>query len=280
MFHEVNHYLQKLIDQEFKYPHWPGESLAEYYGAGSWDQEEKKLVVGGIQEGRLSQIQSDMASGKMIGLQELITEDRFEDYTWGWSLVHFMMHDERYAKDFRKFFLGLATARDVEREPRAWGSIILKAVTPEEVWRSFKKYMSLDTQEEIDAFQEAWHAYVKALEITSARGKERAAVQAWQSEGREVRAERLFSEAIEGGSTNPVTYYQFGNMLYGNGERDRAVELWRQASELDPMSAEYHYSVGYALRKSDKEESKRLMALAEELDPEVEDKAYVSSILR
>ncbi len=37
MFHEANHYLQQLIDVRFSMPHFPGESLAEYYGASSWD---------------------------------------------------------------------------------------------------------------------------------------------------------------------------------------------------------------------------------------------------
>ncbi|MEE8468527.1 MAG: hypothetical protein V3T22_08735, partial [Planctomycetota bacterium] len=29
LYHELSHYLQKLIDEKFKMPHWPGEGIAE-----------------------------------------------------------------------------------------------------------------------------------------------------------------------------------------------------------------------------------------------------------
>ena len=35
LFHEMGHYLQKLVDVDFRYPHWPGEALSEYYGISS-----------------------------------------------------------------------------------------------------------------------------------------------------------------------------------------------------------------------------------------------------
>jgi hypothetical protein len=71
MFHESNHYLQSLVDPAFWIPHFPGESLAEYYGASSWDPVKKKLTVGLIQEERLCEIQSDIDAGEGMDLVRL-----------------------------------------------------------------------------------------------------------------------------------------------------------------------------------------------------------------
>ena len=49
MFHEANHYLQKLLNPQVNMPHFPGESLAEYYGASAYDAKTKKLTVGLMQ---------------------------------------------------------------------------------------------------------------------------------------------------------------------------------------------------------------------------------------
>jgi hypothetical protein len=122
LYHEANHYLQKLIDEGFEYPHWPGEALAEYYGASHWDPEKKKLTVGLVQEGRLAEVQEDFAAGNPMGLMKLLSEEQmYEHYTWGWSLVHFLMNDERYQGPFKRFFLGLATASDVRRTDSGFG---------------------------------------------------------------------------------------------------------------------------------------------------------------
>lgn len=73
LFHEIGHYLHKLIDADFNYPHWPGESLCEYYGGAAWDPEAKRLSVGLIQNGRLATIRSEMANGERVPLRRLIT---------------------------------------------------------------------------------------------------------------------------------------------------------------------------------------------------------------
>jgi len=267
MFHEVGHYLHKLIDQGFKYPHWPGESLAEYYGAGYWDEEEEELVIGLVQEGRLAEIKSDITRGNWITLKDMVSKQGYEDYTWGWSLVHFLMNDDRYADRFKKFFLGLARARDIERVPWSYG---LKTVEPEEIWRGFQDYLGLKTEEDVLALEREWHAYVdETLQLTSARGLEKAAIKSWRSEGRTIRAKRLFEEAIEAGTRNGRTYYQYGNLLYGEGDRARAIELYEQAIELAPLVPEFRYSLGYALRKKDPAQAKQQVLMAKELDPNV-----------
>ena len=72
LFHELNHYLQKLIDEDFSYPHWPGEALAEYYGASTWDPDKKKVITGGVQEGRLVEIRyEDLDARPMSELEAM-----------------------------------------------------------------------------------------------------------------------------------------------------------------------------------------------------------------
>lgn len=267
MFHEANHYLQKLIDEGFSYPHWPGEALAEYYGASEWDPEEKELRTGLIQEGRLVEVLSDVAGGKWMGLRELITTDgMYEHYTWGWTLVHFLMHDPRHSKKFQKFFLALASGRDVRREEGPFG---LRTVAPEAVYEAFCSYLGLRTEDDVRALEKDWHAYVGELRHESTSGLEKAAVAALR-EGRKLRAKRLFEEALGAGSTSPFLRHRYAELLHMEGDRPGAIERWREAIALDPLTGEYYLGLAAALRPSDPDESKRLLALAKEIDPEAD----------
>src|SRR5262249_28742414 len=117
MFHEANHYLQKLLNVDFSMPHFPGESLAEYYGASKWDDKTKKLTVGLVQEGRLAEVQTDVAAGNMLSLEKMLSTDQmYEHYTWGWSFVYFLMNKDKYSPKFLKFVATLANGKDVKRE--------------------------------------------------------------------------------------------------------------------------------------------------------------------
>ena len=87
IYHELGHYLQRLIDIDFNYPHWPGESLCEYYAASVWDPVKKKLEWGGLHDGRIVQIRTDIERGDWVKLEEQIVgchERNGEDYSWGW----------------------------------------------------------------------------------------------------------------------------------------------------------------------------------------------------
>ncbi len=269
MFHEANHYLTKLINLDFKYPHFPGESLAEYYGASKYDPKTKKLDTGLIQEGRLTEIQTDIAAGNMMELDKLIkTEGMYEHYSWGWSLVHFLMNDSKYKKKFQKFAIALAKARDVER---VRSGMNLKTVRGEEILRAFKSYMKLGSEEDFKALESEWHSYVKDdLKLTTSRGKEKAAAAAMSTyPSRPIRAKRLYSEAIEEGSTNPVAYYKYGELLYDDKKTEEAVKMWMKAIELDSLNPEFYARMGRALAKEgDKKEGARLMQLAIEIDPD------------
>ncbi|MEQ8765730.1 MAG: tetratricopeptide repeat protein [Planctomycetota bacterium] len=271
MFHEANHYLQKLIDVRFKYPHFPGESLAEYYGASTYDPKKKKFESGLIQEGRLIEIQTDIAGGEMMSLEKLVSTDRmYEHYTWGWALAHFLMSDRKHEKAFTNFFLGLAHDKALkDRVPHGAG---LHTVEQDKVWEYFRAKMGLRDDDDVKELEEEWHGYIQEkLQLVSSAGYEKAAFAAASTyPARPIKAKRLFQEAIEKGSQNPLTFHRYAELLYDERESlDEALKLWDQAIALDPLNATFYAAKGKALaRKGMKEEGKKLVALAKELDPE------------
>jgi hypothetical protein len=268
MFHESNHYLQNLLDLDFSMPHFPGESVAEYYGGSTWDPVKKKLTTGRILERRLVEIQTDMAEGAMMPLERLVTTDgMYEHYTWGWSLVHFAMNDKRYQPKFQKFVTTLVSGKDVRRE--SMGVDNLRTVSSHEVWTVFRRCMDLDDAKALAAFEDEWHAYVKdKLQLVTTRGKEEAAYQAAR-EGRPLRATRFFKAALEDGTRNPLTYHRYADMLAEQGDLKQALEMWKRAQELGPLEGDFYWRMGRAVRvKGDKKEGSRLMKLAKEIEPE------------
>jgi len=268
LYHEANHYLQKLVNEDFRYPHWPGEALAEYYGGSEWDPKRKKLTVGLLQEDRLAEIQNDVARGALMPLERLVSENMYQDYTWGWSLVHFLMNDRRYEKDFRDFFIALATGRDVERE-RDYRN--LEYVSGEEVLRAFRDYLDVEDDEDFEQLEEEWHAYVQGLfDQVGPTGLAKAAAAAART-GRPKRAKRLFQEAVDAGLSNAHMFHAYAEVLVKEGDVQDAIDFWKRAIELDPMTADYHYALGRTVARSDDEEGKRIMALAQEIDPEVDE---------
>ncbi len=269
MFHETNHYLQKLINVDFSYPHFPGESLAEYYGSAEWNTRTKKLTVGLMQAGRLTEIEADIASGDMMSLKKIVSEDMYQDYNWGWSLVHFLMETKGYQKKFVKFFRALANDGSVERKPMSFQG--LSTCTGDEVWKQFCKYLGLTSDEKIEKLQEEWHEYVKGLtKSLGVRGYEAGGFAAMRSHpSRPIRARRLFETAIEKGSSNPLVFHRYAELLMMKGERAEAITQWRKAIELDPLNSEFYADLGHALALGGtKDEGIKLMKLAIELDPD------------
>ncbi|HTF88938.1 MAG TPA: hypothetical protein VK843_11055 [Planctomycetota bacterium] len=268
MFHETNHYLQKLIDMDFRMPHFPGESLAEYYGASKWDPVKKKLTTGLILEGRLVEVQDDIAGGTMMDLKRMISSERmYEHYTWGWSLVHFLMNDKRYAAKFQKFIIALPTAKDIKREVNSQN---LKAIEQSEVASAFMRYLDVKDDAALKVMEGEWHAYIKEkLTLVTTRGKEEAAKSAAQS-GRPLKAKRLMKEAIAAGSTNPMTFHRYADLLARDGKHAEAMDLWKKAIALDPLVGEFYWHMGRSIlaAKGDKDEGERLKKLAKEVDPD------------
>jgi len=274
LYHEANHYLQKLIDEGFHYPHWPGEALAEYYGASLWDADKKKFSVGLVQEGRLAEVQDDIAAGKWMTIELLLSDEveSYKHYTWGWALVYFLMNDARYRDDFKRFFVGLATGKDVRRE-HFQGSLMTVAYP--DLKDAFKKYLGLTTDEKLQNLERDWHRYIEdeLLARLTTRGKEKGAFEALGTE-RKLRAKRLFEEAIAGGSTNPQVFHKYAQLVEKD-DAPKAVELWRKATELAPLTGTYWSALGRALAAKDKAESERLRKLASEIDPELDENTLV-----
>jgi hypothetical protein len=270
LFHEANHYLQKLIDEGFSYPHWPGEALAEYYGASHWDAEKGELVVGLVQDGRLAEIQDDIARGEWMPLRRVLKSAGYEDYTWGWSLVHFLMNDPRYQARFKKFFVALAQAGDVRRSTADYG---LMTVLPDDLVEAFDRYLGLKETKDVTALERGWHDYVseELLVDLSTRGLEMGARVAMATD-RKLRAKRMFQQAIEAGSASPLLYHRYAELLLSE-DRPAAIAQWRRAIELSPLTGEFWFALGRAVEREDAAEGERLRRLAREIDPELDESA-------
>ncbi len=270
LFHEANHYLQKLIDLEFAYPHFPGEALAEYYGASEWDPVAKKLTVGLIQEGRLVEIQTDIAAGERMPLDKLLSEkDLYDHYNWGWSLVHFLMNDDRYAPKFQKFVFALAKDKDVKRY--ALGVDNLKTVTGDEVFKTFMRELGLKDGAALRKVEKEWYDYIDTkLDVKSTRGMERAGIQAF-AQNRPLRALRMLKESVDSGSRNPLALHTYAKLLYfKKKQRDEARAVWKRCAEVDPLDGRFYAWIGHTLlvenpKKDEEREGKRLLELAKEL---------------
>jgi len=279
MFHEANHYLQKLLNVDVSMPHFPGESLAEYYGASSWDDKAKKLTVGLVQEGRLAEVMTDVAGGDMMPLEKMISTDRmYEHYTWGWSLVHFLMNRDKYQPKFLRFVKALANGKDVKRTIVNFGNDRLGIVAPEEVLRVFMKSLDLKDKAALKPLEKEWHDYVtKELKADSVRGLEQAGLQVLGTyPPRPLRARMLLEKAVAGGSKSSHVVASLAEMVAsGSGDPDdksdldRGIDLMKKAIELDPLVADNYATLGDLLAaKGKKDESKKLLELARELDPD------------
>ena len=272
LFHELGHYLHKLIDESFKYPHWPGESLSEFYGGASYDASKDKLEVGLIQNGRLATIKREMADGKKINLRKMITTAGFEDYTWGWSFVHMLMNSKKHEKNFRRFFIGLATDKGVKRER---GSFNLKFVSGEEVLRYFMECMKLEDEDALRELEAEWYDYITE-ELTF--DGENALI--WEaktasSQGERTRAKDLYQTAFDEDMESPPAKAHFDYaQLLGSGNGKKRIEHLRKAVEKAPLTAEYRWVLGNSLDDSSDEEVKaeaeKQKAIAKELDPYIE----------
>lgn len=264
LYHEANHFLQLLVDTSFAVPHFPGESLAEYYGASHWDPATKKFETGLIQEGRLCEIQTDIAGGEKPTLEDLVSAERsYQHYTWGWALVHFLMNDPRYADKFQKFFLSLSKNRDAKRE--LMGVDGLSTMKQAEVWRIFRLELGLKDADAVRKLQVEWYDYIdKKLELVTASGLAKAGFAA-ASTGRVIRARRLLKEAIDKGSQNPLVFQRYAELLQQDGKPSEARAMLQKAIELNPLEGKFYNALGHLGSDAKDAESARLIALGEEL---------------
>jgi tetratricopeptide (TPR) repeat protein len=276
IYHEVGHYLQRLIDVDFKTPHWPGEALSEYYAGSEWDPERKTLTTGLVMERRLSSMQLEIKEGNRVELEKMIRgcQDRnFWDYSWGWSFVHFLMSRPEYRDGFQTFFKALASDPKVERYPEQYGAKTqLWTLTGDEMLATFLRCMKLRKDTDLIALQEQWYGYIdEELAVTTTRGLEGAGSLAMQVD-RKQRAKRLFEEAIATGNATPLAHYRLGQVLDELDDDAAAREHWAKAAALDPLVPEFYIEWGESLLRAKddktKEEGKRLLLLARDIEPD------------
>lgn len=272
LYHEANHYLTHLLNEKFRAPHWVNESMAEYYGASVWDPAKKAMVLGGLQEGRLAEVRSDMLTNKRIGLADLLsdTSRAYEHYNWGWSFVHFMMETPKHKPKFMKFFADLATAPDVQRKP-SWLQGFVEIRDGRELLRVFLSRMGMK-ETDLDGLQKEWYAHVEGLDAGGVRGLEKGGVMAFMNGYWRFRAPRLLKEALDKGSRDVETHIVYALCLLRKKEGDAnaaAAAVLEKAVALDPLDAGIRAYQGFLHAVSGNQvEGERLLALAKEMEPD------------
>lgn len=263
MFHEGNHMLTQMIDEKVLYPAWLNEGMAEYFGASEWDPAKKTMTVGHLQSARLAVIQDEIDDGKWQELEPLMRAQRItaKEYAWAWSLCHFLLSTERYAKPFRKFYLGLARSSSVQKT-----TIMLayKVIEPDEVIDALKKYLRI---KDLKQLEEEWHAYVKD-NLTQRQNDLDYGMAAWMMTlyGENVKAKRLFRKALEKGADVAWVHYGYAELRMSD-RPEIALKHATRATELDPLHARAWALRGYCTFPDDQAEGLRLLHLGEELDP-------------
>lgn len=265
MFHEAQHYLSHLFDLKFNMPHNFGEAFAEYYGGSAWDPAKKAMTTGGLQEGRLTEVQTDIQGGERKSLEKFLRgELGYDDYTWGWTFVHFMMETPKYRPKFLKLYRALPDAKDIARTTEGDYS----TVKGEEMLKAFKKYLGV---EDLAALEKEWWDHIdKRLKAETVVGFEEAAFAALNT-GQSLRAKRFFGLAVDKGSRNPTLYLRYGNLVRGD-DNAKAADLYRKGLELDPLNPALWTALGRLTRTLGGDENEaagvKYIKLAAEIDPD------------
>ena len=220
-----------------------------------------------MQEGRLTEVMEDIRKDEWKKLEDYLQNKLgYEDYTWGWTFVHFMMSTPKYAPRFRKFFIGLPSG-GAKRSAMGIGG--MRTVEGEAILEHFRKTMGI---RDLTALEKEWHDYVRnGLKLTTERGFEEAGNAAWRN-GQRLKAKRFYKEALDKGSRSPEVHMNYAEILLGDEKRDDAVALLRKAMDYDPLNGRIYRALSDAYRSMEgdeaKKEAKRLRLLAREVDPD------------
>jgi tetratricopeptide (TPR) repeat protein len=268
MFHEGNHMLTHMINEKVWYPAWLGEGMAEYYGASDWDPATKTMTVGGIQSARLCVLWSQVEeTKKWQELKALIETPRVSaiQYSWAWSLCHFLLNTPKYEKAFKKFFVAIGKDKKLRRV--AYGPFV--TVPPEEQIAALMKALKVKHLEEVQA---EWHEYIKTkLALDKVKLDWAGAGWIMSLYGERKKAKEFFAKAVKESEQSGYVYYSYAKLLYDEAKIEEASEYAYKATEVDPLHARAWLLKGLChVRKDKRDEGKRMIELAMEIDPDDE----------
>ncbi|MFQ5845753.1 MAG: DUF1570 domain-containing protein, partial [Planctomycetota bacterium] len=265
MFHEGNHMLTHMVNDDLWYPAWINEGMAEYYGASEWDPETRTMRTGRLQSARLAVLLDRLEEENLQDLQELIKAQRIgaTQYAWAWSLCHFLMTHEKYAQRFRRYFLALGRSPGIKTVPIGGG---MRGVPPDEQIKALKRYLKI---KDLDELEKDWHAYVQDHLAHRSDLDWEGAGAMMMLHGERRRARRFYKKAIELGSTSAFVYHDYARLQFDLGKVKIPLKYVERAIELDPLRARaWALKARCLYRQGKKEEGDRLFALAGEIDPE------------
>lgn len=310
--HECTHLLTFLVDQQYDPQIWVNEGVADYFGSSKVERDKKgKLVIkpGELQTDRVLTVQQAIkgessstggggprkgagSRGEKLGLEGrpftkleqlfFLSRDEFDgfQYAHAWSFVYFLNNFEngKYQKAFDKFFKGLYTLeKGLPFEPSGRG----KKVKPEDIRAYLLKKLGV---KDTDELERQWRAYVEQISVAGPEARLKRGLYLMNAELDFENALTDLNAAIDGGIQSARAYAARGQSLAFTNEREKSIEDFKKAVELDPLSGRYRYLLSRALtggltleglsidfKEAAKEanaDAKREAGLASELEPE------------
>ncbi|MBL8858562.1 MAG: tetratricopeptide repeat protein [Planctomycetes bacterium] len=263
--HECTHLLTYLIDPQYDPQIWLNEAVADYFGSSKvYRGKNGKLVIepGQLQTDRVLTVQEALRNEKEAGpgtgdgdkkkakafrpftkLEDLfmLTRDQFDgfQYAHAWSFVYFLMNaqDGKYQKGFNRFFKGLYTLeKGIATKP---SGPTTKSVDPKDIRDLLLKRIGV---KDTDALEAEWRAFVAAIPIEGPEARLKRglyAVRMWEFED----AIPDLDAAIAGGVKDPRAWSFRSRARWMTGNLDEAAADMKVAIEMDPLDANYRYSL-------------------------------------
>ncbi|MHC4668781.1 MAG: DUF1570 domain-containing protein [Planctomycetota bacterium] len=262
MFHETSHLLTHMINARLHYPSWLNEGMAEVFGATRYNVESGRMEIGTVQSGRLAVIQASIDEEEWMVLEKLLRAPRIDalGYAWAWSFCHFLITEERYASRFKKYFLAMGRSSSIRK--RSSGG--RQTVDANDAIAALKRMLKV---KDLKVLEKEWHDAVKEMLKRTDLDWHQAGyiMMLW---GQDKKARQFFKKAIDAGSTNAFDYYNYARLQFNRGKTGVALRRAEEALKHDPVYPRAWSLLGYArFLKGDRDEGKRLIALAEEMDP-------------
>jgi len=257
--------LLRALGPDLEFPLFPRLPLGDYYAAdregpaGDW-------LLGAKDGGHLERIRLAVKYGQEPSISSLLTTPLSrETRPFAWSLVRFLLHDQRYGPRFRAYITALAQSDDVERVKAPGES--RRRIHPAENLRVFRDALSLSSDEQLQALTRDWHATLQEdideTDLDQCLEAARAAVRSKDARS----ALGHYEQAIRLGCERSIVYLEIGRLMLSEGNLTGTMTAWQRARSLDPLDPTVTGALGRLLiRRRARSEGMRLLDLAVEMN--------------
>ncbi len=219
-------------------------ALVDFYAAAVPGREPEVFSFG-IASGKHWEIlRTNVTPETQVGFARLTEAPRRAGPAWAWSLVHFLLQDEAYARPFVAHLKTVSATNDLDLE----------------------QALGLAAPEDVEAFENAWRTHILALQPTTAVDYLAAATVA-EYENDLARTEALCRKAAALPSHGTEALRSVARAVERRGRNEAAVTAWQAVVDADPLDAEARTRLAACAKGSgDGAKAARQIALAHEID--------------